>query len=127
MNTSNTFEISEKSYKALKDAFRKYPQVEEVVIFGSRAKGTAKKGSDIDLAIKGRECDESLALDIKAYFNHELPIPYMVDVINYSSLKQPDLKEHIDRVGIIFFSKNEEKVESKEEGSFDSSFASDYN
>ncbi len=109
----NTFGISEKSFKILKDAFRRYPQVEEVIIFGSRAKGTAKKGSDIDLAIKGSECDESLALDIKAYINHdELPIPYMVDVINYSSLKQRDIKEHIDRVGLIFFSKNKEKVEA---------------
>lgn len=99
----NQFGISEKSFIMLLETFAKYPQIEEVIIFGSRAKGNYKKGSDIDLAIKGIACNASLALDLRAYINQELPVPYMVDVIDYYSLQHPELKDHIDRVGVVFY------------------------
>lgn len=101
----NQFGISEKSYTLLLQAFAKFPQVEQVAIFGSRARGNYKKGSDIDLAIKGTDCTAQLALDIMAYLNEELPIPYMVDIIDYGSLQHPELREHIDRVGMLFYSR----------------------
>ena len=101
---SNAFGISDQSYKLLLDAFKRYSEVEEVVLFGSRAKGNYKKGSDIDLAIKGKNLTSSLALDIKGYINEELAVPYMVDIVDYNSLTHADLKEHIDRVGVVFYS-----------------------
>ncbi|MDT3698010.1 MAG: nucleotidyltransferase domain-containing protein [Thermincola sp.] len=102
----NQFGITEKSFRMLMETFTHYPQVEEVIIFGSRAKGNYKKGSDIDLAIKGKECTESLALTLGSYINEKLPIPYMVDVLDYRSLKNQDLRRHIDRVGIKFYSRD---------------------
>lgn len=99
----NRFGISEKSFRLLLETFAKYPQVEEVIIFGSRAKGNYKKGSDIDLAIKGEKSSASLAQNLGAYINEELPIPYMVDVVDYCSLKHQELREHIDRVGVRFY------------------------
>lgn len=84
------------------ETFAKYPEVEEVIIYGSRAKGNYKKGSDIDLAIKGAKCSASLAWTLQSYINEDLPIPYMVDVIDYNSLDHRELKEHIDRVGVRF-------------------------
>ncbi|GAX91169.1 nucleotidyltransferase family protein [Effusibacillus lacus] len=99
----NQFGISDKSFQLLLDTFIHYTQVEEVILFGSRAKGNYKKGSDIDLAIKGEECSASLALTLQSYINEELPIPYTVDVIDYNSLNHKELKEHIDRVGIKFY------------------------
>jgi predicted nucleotidyltransferase len=102
---SNDFGISDLSYTLLLEAFKRYGQVEEVILFGSRAKGNYKKGSDIDLAIKGKNCTASLALDIKGYINEELAIPYMVDVVDYNSLTHTELKEHIDRMGIVFYSR----------------------
>ncbi|BCJ85668.1 nucleotidyltransferase family protein [Effusibacillus dendaii] len=99
----NQFGISDKSFQLLLDTFIHYTQVEEVILFGSRAKGNYKKGSDIDLAIKGKECSASLALTLQSYINEELPIPYTVDVIDYNSLNHKELKEHIDRVGIKFY------------------------
>ncbi|MCG8319853.1 MAG: nucleotidyltransferase domain-containing protein [Cytophagales bacterium] len=99
----NPFGISEKSYNLLVNAFSKYPEVEEVLIFGSRAKGNYKRGSDIDLAIKGKRCNDLTAINIQGYFNEELPIPYYVDVVYYDELEHQELKEHIDRVGINFF------------------------
>lgn len=99
----NRFGISEKSFELLLESLAKYPEVEEVIIFGSRAKGNFKKGSDIDLAIKGAQCSARLALTLQSYLNEELPIPYMVDVLDYNSLNHQELKEHIDRVGVKLY------------------------
>lgn len=65
----SSFGITETSYRLLMGTFSNYPEIEEVIIFGSRAKGTCKKGSDIDLAIKGDLCTSLLALDLQAHFN----------------------------------------------------------
>ena len=75
----NTYGISEKSYFLLLNTFSKYPEIEEVILFGSRAKGNYKKGSDIDLAIKGEYCNKQIAMNINGFVNEELPTPYHVD------------------------------------------------
>lgn len=102
----NNFGITEKTHLLLLGSFSKYEEVEHVVLFGSRAKGNYKPGSDIDLAIKGKNCSSKLVLNLSAYLNEELPIPYFIDLINYNSLNHRGLKEHIDRVGIIFYGKS---------------------
>ena len=99
----NTFGISEPSFHHLIETFRKHPQIEEVIIFGSRAKGTHEHGSDIDLAIKGEGCDAKLAWDLSGVINERLPIPYFVDVVDLNSLKHEGLREHIARVGKTFY------------------------
>ena len=60
----------------------------------------------IDLIIKGKNCKLETALNISAIINERLPIPYHVNVINYATLHHKELKEHIDRVGILFFSQS---------------------
>ena len=99
----NPFGISEKSFRLLTEAFARFPEVEEVLVFGSRAKGNYKMGSDIDLAIKGQNCSHKTAIDIAGYLNEELPIPYYADVVYYKGLKNEALKDHIDRVGKSLF------------------------
>ncbi len=100
----NLFGITPKSYQLLIDTFVKYPQIEKAILFGSRAKGNYKKSSDIDLALLGKNCNASIALNIKGILNEDLPIPYFVDIVDYDSLKHKDLKNHIDRIGIEFYS-----------------------
>lgn len=99
----NHFGISIQSYQLLRQTLKDVPEIEKVIIFGSRAKGNYKNGSDIDLAIMGKDCTPETAININAILNEVLPIPYFVDVIDYTSLKQSQLKEHIDRVGIEFY------------------------
>lgn len=96
---SNPFGIMEKSFRLLTEAFDRYPEVEAVLVFGSRAKGNYKTGRDIDLAIKGQNCSHITAIDIAGYLNEELPIPYYTDVVYYEGLKNQDLRDHIDRLG----------------------------
>jgi predicted nucleotidyltransferase len=100
----NTFGISEKSYDLILSIFKNYPEVETVIIFGSRAKGNFRQGSDIDLAIKGQACSPELALKISGIINEQIPVPYSVDVVDYNSLENLELKVHIDRVGLEFYS-----------------------
>ncbi|AYD46318.1 MAG TPA: nucleotidyltransferase domain-containing protein [Arachidicoccus soli] len=99
----NTFGITNKSYNLLLETLSKYREVEQAVLFGSRAKGNFKNGSDIDIAIKGKNCTAEIALNINAIINEDLPIPYYVDIVNYNSLQHDELKKHIDRVGVTFF------------------------
>jgi predicted nucleotidyltransferase len=100
------FGISENTYKVIQLQLSHYKQIEVVFIFGSRAKGNFRPGSDIDLAIKGKDCTSALAMELSAKLNEGLPIPYKVDIVNYNSLNHQELKEHIDRIGIEFYRKD---------------------
>ena len=100
-----TFGISEKSYLLIIDVLKSYPEVETAIIFGSRAKGNYKNGSDIDLALIGESLNSKIILYIAGILNEGIPIPYHVDVVNYHSISTPELKEHIDRVGKEFYKK----------------------
>ena len=102
----NQFGISEKSYNLIIEALTKNASIETVVLFGSRAKGNFKRGSDIDLALKGNKTSPILALNVSAHLNEELPIPYFVDVLDYNTIDNEDLKAHIDRIGVVFYKKN---------------------
>lgn len=95
----NKFGLTERDMKTLHDIFEKYPQVKDVFVFGSRAKGTYKAGSDIDLAIMNNGVDDALIRKLKDDFA-DSNLPYFVDLVCYHSLVHRELKKHIDRVGI---------------------------
>lgn len=99
----NIFGISETSHSLILSVIEKYPQIETVLIFGSRAKGNFRNGSDIDLAIQGKECSPELASKLGGIINEQTAVPYNVDIVDYNSLKNLELKAHIDRVGIEFY------------------------
>lgn len=83
--------------------FKRYPQIHQAILFGSRALGKAKRGSDVDLALKGEDLDK-VATEISGELNDESPLPYFFDVIAYQSISNPALKAHIDRVGEVIYS-----------------------
>ena len=82
------------------DAIQQFPEIAEVVLFGSRAKGNYKKGSDVDLAIKGDRLTYEITARLADCLNEEKPLPYFFDVVHYEAIAEPKLKEHIDRVGV---------------------------
>jgi len=98
----NSFGLSDRDVKTLQDIFKKYPDVKNVFVFGSRAKGTYKQGSDIDLAIMNEWVKDTLICKMKSDFE-DSSLPYTVDLVNYHTLKHPELKNHIDRVGVPLF------------------------
>jgi len=67
--------------------------IETCILFGSRAKGNYKKGSDVDIAVIGDEKKLSYCL------NEESNLPYFFDVVNLDHISNQNLMEHIQRVG----------------------------
>ncbi|MGA0127548.1 MAG: nucleotidyltransferase domain-containing protein [bacterium] len=85
----------------LQKVFAEYPEAQEVWLYGSRAKGTATEGSDIDLSLKGELLTHRHQLELSKVLENLL-LPYRVDLSVCNSLLKP-LKEHIQRVGLLFF------------------------
>ncbi|WP_228024719.1 nucleotidyltransferase domain-containing protein [cf. Phormidesmis sp. LEGE 11477] len=79
-------------------------EIDQVILFGSRAKGTHHRGSDVDLSIKGKGITYSTVIQLSESLNEERPLPYFFDVVDYDSLGNEPLRDHIDRVGIVLFS-----------------------
>jgi len=86
------------------DVIKAYPQIEEAIIFGSRALNTHKKGSDIDIALKGKEIG-LIVTTISGILNEESPLPYFCDVLDYDLIDNKDLRNHIERVGQQIYKK----------------------
>lgn len=99
---SNNFGLPERTISELLEYFKTKPEIQKVVIYGSRAKGTYKNGSDIDFAIWSNKDDSSeIAIELD-----ELPTPYMYNVTNYNTLFHENLKKSIDKDGIIFYTRS---------------------
>jgi len=98
------FGLSEKVVENLKTVFAENAKIDKAIVFGSRAKGNYKEGSDIDITIKGQNLDFDDTLSLLRKID-DLNIPYKIDLINYDTINEPDLKDHIDRVGIELYSR----------------------
>jgi predicted nucleotidyltransferase len=85
----------------MRSVFAGHPTVEQVILFGSRAKGNAKPASDIDLALIGQLGNSELGnIDWEL---DDLLLPWEIDLVQLDSIANPDLREHIARVGQTFY------------------------
>ncbi|MBC8053831.1 MAG: nucleotidyltransferase domain-containing protein [Sphingobacteriaceae bacterium] len=98
----NNTGLSDLDISLLRDILQKHPEVRLVHLFGSRAKGNFKKGSDIDLAIMNALEDESIINRIKGLLE-DSSLPYLTDIVYYPGLKHQELRDHINRVGVEFY------------------------
>jgi len=95
--------LSDKTLNTLNSIFLKYPDIKQVILYGSRAKGNFRAGSDIDLTLKtGEGFTFTDLLRIRNDFD-DSDMPYFVDVSIYDSLSNCDLKAHIERVGKVLY------------------------
>ncbi len=83
-----------------------FTAVEEAVIFGSRAKGNYKKGSDVDIAVKGKDLTHAVVATLSYRLNEESFLPYFFDVLQYEDLTEEVLVSHIDRVGKCIYTRD---------------------
>lgn len=81
------------------EALGKIIGIEEAIIFGSRAIGNYKSGSDVDIAIKGQKVTHSIVSTLSYKMNEEYPLPYFFDIVHYEKIKEQKLIDHIDQVG----------------------------
>ena len=91
------FGLTQDEIQKIQNVLSKYVKVRKVLVIGSRALGSQKKASDIDLVLQGDLTLPEIA-HIKAELE-QLTIPYFFDVIHYEEIKNPDLKDHVDRFG----------------------------
>lgn len=82
--------------------FNNFPSIEKLVVFGSRAKGTYKKGSDIDLAIFGNNFTYKQLIDLHLKLD-DLYLPYRFDLVGINATTSLNLLEYIERVGVTIF------------------------
>ncbi len=101
---SARFGLSSETIETICAVFREFSDIREVVIFGSRAMGNFKPGSDVDLALKGGISDVVLSR-IRSRLNEELPLPYIFDVVDESTVSRQPLRAHIAEFGKIFYTK----------------------
>lgn len=94
------FGIPEKSLKLIREAVSKYTDIEKALVFGSRAMGNYKRGSDVDLCIFGSKITGDTVNKLSIELNELLPLPYYFDVLHYESIINEELKTHIDKYGI---------------------------
>jgi predicted nucleotidyltransferase len=88
----------------LKEVFSKFDAVEKVILYGSRAMGTYRTGSDIDITLIGKNLSLQTIFGIEDEIE-ELYLPYSFDISIYDRIKNEDLIDHIRRVGKVFYSK----------------------
>ena len=99
------FGLYPNSYKQILSIFQKHENIEKVIIYGSRAKGNYKEGSDIDFTLFGNLNYDDI-LKLKHEFE-ESTIPYLIDISIFNDLESESLIDHINRVGKIFYEKTE--------------------
>lgn len=97
--------LSDKDLSLMRHTFEANERISSVILFGSRAKGNYKAFSDVDLALVGDDLSRKDVNSIYAAFD-ESSLPYKFDILLFHSLKNDALIDHINRVGIIIYSRN---------------------
>ena len=100
------FGLKEATIQKIGAVFARYPQVDKAVLYGSRAKGNYKNGSDIDLSLCG-----GADLTLRVFYRimdelDDLLLPYTIDLSICVNITDPDVLEHIQRAGVTFYEKN---------------------
>lgn len=93
--------LKEGDLPIIKSLLMPYKSIEKAVLFGSRATGNYKQGSDVDIAIFAK--DKDVISKISFALNEETLLPYHFDVIDFYSLTHHNLIEQINKTGIVIY------------------------
>ena len=104
MNEKRKYGLLEKDINSIISILRLNIKIDKIVLFGSRAKGNYNDGSDIDIAVKGKNLKLDDILNAKVSFD-SLSLPYKIDLIIYDRVEEVELINHIDRIGLVLYEK----------------------
>lgn len=96
---SKRFGLPRRAVEQLCTLFRGYPEIQQVLVYGSRAKGNYRPGSDIDLSLIAPGMQLETLLQIENRLD-DLLLPWMIDLSLLHQIENPDLVAHINRVGV---------------------------
>lgn len=97
------FGLKEETVHAVCAVFSAHPEVQKAILYGSRAKGTHRNGSDIDITLLG---GSDLTLDVLRGIMSEIDdllLPYTFDLSIFQDISDTEVLEHIRRVGAVFY------------------------
>ncbi|MGB3295761.1 MAG: nucleotidyltransferase domain-containing protein [Phormidesmis sp.] len=103
--TSHRFGLKAATIDKITSVFARYPAVESAILYGSRAKGNYREGSDIDLTLTGEQLTYRTLLRIEDEID-DLLLPYLFDISIFSHIDDPDVIDHIRRVGVPFYERS---------------------
>lgn len=99
--------LAESVIDRIRRVFSQWPAVERAWLYGSRAKGTFRPGSDIDLALEGDRLDENQVLRMSTQLD-DLLLPYEIDLCRLEAIQNGALLAHVRRVGQVFYERARE-------------------
>lgn len=101
---SSSFGLDNKTIEKINSIFSIHSQIKSVRLYGSRAKGTFRPNSDIDLTLIGDNLDTTFLFKIENELD-DLLLPYSIDLSILDQIENQELVEHIKRVGVNFYLK----------------------
>ena len=97
------FGLSEETIIDIRRVFSKNERIEKVIIYGSRAKGNYRKGSDIDITLIGEDLNLNNSIYPLMDDLDDLLLPYLFDISIFTHIEDKSMIEHINRVGRVFY------------------------
>jgi len=97
---SQQFGLKGEVFTQIRRIFSQFKEIDTVILYGSRAKGTYHNGSDIDLNLQGCELTDFTIGKLEEELD-DLLLPYTFDISSWDKIDNPDLRAHIERVGIV--------------------------
>ena len=94
--------LTEATIAKICQVLARFPEVSIAVLYGSRAKGNYKTGSDVDLTLYGAALTPGIFANIEDALD-ELLLPYNIDLSIFAALDNDELRQHIERIGIVFY------------------------
>lgn len=98
----NNTGLPEHAVAQIKKVFAQYPNIQSVILYGSRAIGNYRNGSDIDLTILSNTLSHIQLANISMQLD-DLMLPYSIDLSLYHTIQNPALIAHIEQLGKLFY------------------------
>lgn len=103
--------LSDQNISLITEVLKTIPQIDKAILYGSRAMGNFREGSDIDLVLFGKELDHSSLTKLLNLLD-DLLLPYQFDLSIHHQISNLNLIDHIKRVGVLFY-QNDRKIKDK--------------
>lgn len=109
MQSSTPYGLKPEVVLRIQQVFAQFPAISRVVLYGSRAKGNYRPGSDIDITIHtDTDSPSNVLFDVMGALD-DLDLIYRFDVSLFAHLDNPDFIAHIERVGVNFYQRERHK------------------
>ena len=99
------FGLSDKTLDTVRAILATCPELEKALVYGSRAMGNYRTGSDIDITLIGAQLNRDMLFQLARQFD-ESNLPYMVDLSIMASINNPNLIDHIKRVAQVLYQRD---------------------